>query len=302
LFARVWNRRLNAEGDVEPDRRGYVRGLSKSGFHDIAYVEWGSPTSRTPVVCVHGLTRQGRDFDYLAARLAAGGRRVVCPDLVGRGKSGRLRNPDEYALPQYCADMNVLIARLGTDQVDFVGTSLGGLIGIVLAGFPGTPIRRIVINDIGPLVPWAGLMRIGRYVADMPAAFAEIEDAERYLREVLAPFGALPDAHWRHLARHSVAWNADEQRFVMLCDPKIIRAFGNPWHYSLDLWKYWNAIEIPILVIRGIESDLLPAPLAREMERRNPRASFHEIADCGHAPALMSEDQIEVVADFLAAE
>jgi pimeloyl-ACP methyl ester carboxylesterase len=221
---------------------------------------------------------------------------------VGRGKSGRLRNPDEYALPQYCADMNVLIARLGTDQVDFVGTSLGGLIGIVLAGFPGTPIRRIVINDIGPLVPWAGLMRIGRYVADMPAAFAEIEDAERYLREVLAPFGALPDAHWRHLARHSVAWNADEQRFVMLCDPKIIRAFGNPWHYSLDLWKYWNAIETPILVIRGIESDLLPAPLAREMERRNPRAKFHQIADCGHAPALMTEDQIEVVADFLAAE
>jgi pimeloyl-ACP methyl ester carboxylesterase len=302
LFARTWNRRLNAEGDIEPDRRGYIRGLSKTGFHDIAYVDWGSPRSRPPVVCVHGLTRQGRDFDYLAARLAAGGRRVVCPDLAGRGKSGRLRNPDEYALPQYCADMNALIAHLGTDQVDFVGTSLGGLIGIVLAGFPGTPVRRIVINDIGPLVPWAGLMRIGRYVADMPTAFAEIDDAERYLREVLAPFGALNDAHWRHLARHSVAWNAEKKHYVMLCDPNIVRAFSNPWHYSLDLWKYWNAIEIPILVIRGEESDLLPATLAREMSRRNSHTRFHDIADCGHAPALMSDDQIEVVADFLTSE
>jgi len=130
-----------------------ILGLSLTGFHHVAYVDRGPEDATVPVVCVHGLSRQGRDFDYLAAELASMGRRVVCPDLVGRGLSGRLRNSDEYALPQYCADMNALVARLGAEKVDFVGTSLGGLIGIVLAGMPGNFIRRLVINDIGPFLP-----------------------------------------------------------------------------------------------------------------------------------------------------
>jgi pimeloyl-ACP methyl ester carboxylesterase len=150
-----------AKVDGEPDRTGTILGLSMSGFHSVAYTDNGPPNARIPIVCVHGLTRQGRDFDYLTAHLAAVGRRVVCPDLVGRGQSGKLLNPNEYALPQYCADMNALIAALGAKEVDWVGTSLGGLIGIVLAGLPGNPIRRLVINDIGPYLPWAGLARIG---------------------------------------------------------------------------------------------------------------------------------------------
>src|SRR3954452_23717189 len=188
----------------EPDRARTIRGLSLTGFHDLAYVDWGPTQARPPVICVHGLTRQGRDFDYLAAYLAAAGRRVVCPDLVGRGQSGRLRDPNEYALPQYCADMNALIAALDAGQVDWVGTSLGGLIGIVLAGLPGNPIRRLVINDIAPIVPSNALQRIGRYVADMPETFATLDAAERYLREVLSPFGEVADEHWAHLTRHSV--------------------------------------------------------------------------------------------------
>ena len=136
----------------EPDRAGSILGLSRSGFHEVAYVEWGPADTDDVVICVHGLTRQGRDFDYLARELAARGRRVVCPDLVGRGRSGWLRDPADYTVLQYCADMNALIARTGAGRVDWVGTSLGGLIGIVLAGLPDSPIRRLVVNDIGPVV------------------------------------------------------------------------------------------------------------------------------------------------------
>src|SRR5262249_37667384 len=159
----------------------------------VAYTDWGPPRDDVPVLCVHGLTRQGRDFDHLAYMLSAAGRRVICPDLAGRGRSGRLRNPDEYALPQYCADLNALIAHLGVKEVDRVGPSLGGLIGIVLAGLPGNPIRRLVVNDIGPYLPWSGLARLGSYVAKMPRAFATFDDAEMYFRDVLAPFGDLSD-------------------------------------------------------------------------------------------------------------
>src|SRR4029434_2465893 len=162
----------------EPDRRGTIRGLSLTGFHELAYVDWGPPDATVPVICVHGLRRQGRDSDYLASELAASGGRVVCPDLVGRGRSGHLRDPNEYALPQYCADMNALIANLGAEQVDWVGTSLGGLIGIVLAGLPKTPIRRLVISDIGPYLPWRGLARIGTYLSSAPEEFANLEEAE----------------------------------------------------------------------------------------------------------------------------
>jgi pimeloyl-ACP methyl ester carboxylesterase len=287
---------------LEPDRSGSIRGLSLSGFHELAYVDWGPSEAEIPVVCLHGLSRQGRDFDYLASDLAARERRVVCPDLVGRGRSGRLRDANEYALPQYCADINALVARLGAKQVDLVGTSLGGLIGIVLAGQPGTPIRRLVVNDIGPYLPWSGLVRIGSYLSSMPADFDGLEKVEAYLREILAPFGDLPDEHWTHLARHSVAWDAERERYVMLCDPHIVRAFRNPWHYNIDLWKYWIAIKVPIFVLRGAESDLLTADLAREMERRSPFARIHEIEGCGHAPPLMSADQIKLVSDFLSSQ
>jgi pimeloyl-ACP methyl ester carboxylesterase len=291
-----------AKVDGEPDRTGTILGLSTSGFHSVAYTDGGPANTRVPIVCVHGVTRQGRDFDYLAAHLAAAGRRVVCPDLVGRGQSGKLLNPNEYALPQYCADMNALIAALGAKEVDWVGTSLGGLVGIVLAGLPGNPIRRLVINDIGPYLPWAGLARIGSYVTTIPADFHDLGEAEAYFREVLAPFGTLTDEHWCHITRHSVAWHASRERYVMLFDPQIVRAFRNPWHYSLDLWKYWTGIKVPILVLRGVKSDMLPPELALEMVRRNPRTRVHEIEGCGHAPPLMSLEQIKPVADFLTAQ
>jgi pimeloyl-ACP methyl ester carboxylesterase len=296
------DKKANPQASLEPDRRGTLLGLSLTGFHEVAYVDWGPVHAGVPVMCVHGLSRQGRDFDYVAAELAAMGRRVVCPDLVGRGRSGKLRNSNEYALPQYCADMNALMARLDSEQVDFVGTSLGGLIGMVLAGMPGNSIRRLVVNDIGPFLPWKGLARIGTYLSAMPPDFRDLGEAEAYFREVLAPFGHLTDEEWMHITRHSVEWHASHERYVTLFDPQIVRAFRNPWHYSLDLWKYWTAIEVPILVIRGEESDMLPADLARDMMRRNPRSRVVEMKGCGHAPPLMSTDQIKLISDFLTSQ
>jgi pimeloyl-ACP methyl ester carboxylesterase len=159
-----------------------------------------------------------------------------------------------------------------------------------------------VVNDIGPYLPWPGLVRIGSYLSSMPADFDSLEEVEAYLRKVLAPFGDLPDEHWIHLARHSVAWHAERERYVMLCDPQIVRAFRNPWHYSINLWKYWTAIKVPIFVLRGAKSDLLTADLAREMERRSLFARIHEIEGCGHAPPLMSADQIKLVSGFLSSQ
>jgi pimeloyl-ACP methyl ester carboxylesterase len=285
-----------------PDRTGRILGLSKSGFHQVAYVEWGPAGADHVVICVHGLTRQGRDFDYLARELASRGRRVVCPDLVGRGRSGWLRDPADYTVLQYCADMNALIARTGAASVDWVGTSLGGLIGIVLAGIPDSPIRRLVINDIGPVVPMNALQRIGRYVADMPEAFETFDEAERYLREVLAPFGNVADEHWRHLTRHSVREDPEQGRYLTLCDPAILQALRAPANPGAHLWAYWDSIHRPIMVVRGRDSDFLPSYLSNEMARRNPNTIVHDVPGCGHAPTLMPHDQVEAVAAFLRSE
>lgn len=292
-------RATSARKAPEPARSGSVRGLSTTSFHEIAYVEWGPETDDVPVLCVHGLTRQGRDFDHLAADLARRGRRVVCPDLPGRGRSQYLSDPGDYALPQYCADMNALIARLGVREVDWVGTSLGGLIGIVLAGLPGSCIRRLVVNDIGPYVSSTGLMRIGSYLGDMPRSFVTFARAERYFRDILAPYGDLTDEQWRHITAHSVRWDETRAVFTMLCDREIARAFRNPWLVSLNLWKYWERISAPTLVLHGAKSDLLTHELCDEMLERNPNAALHRFEECGHVPPLFEPHQIKIVTDFL---
>ena len=300
-MARANERRRNISSSPSRIGRGSILGLSLTGFHEMAYVDWGPQDARAPVLCVHGLSRQGRDFDYLAAALAATGRRVVCPDLVGRGRSGRLRNPNEYALPQYCADMNALMARLEPRKWTSSERPLGGSSAWCLPGFPETPSAAWWSTISGLFCPGGDLARIGTYLSAMPPGFRDLGEAEAYFREVLAPFGDLPDERWTHITRHSVAWHASRERYVMLCDPQIVRAFRNPWQYSLDLWKYWAAIEVPILVIRGEDSDLLPGDLARDMVRRNPRARIVEMAGCGHAPPLMRAEQIACVCEFLKA-
>lgn len=289
-----------ATGMPLPDRTGSVLGVSKRGFHRIAYTEWGDPRSQRVVVCVHGLTRQGRDFDPLAAALARLGWRVVCPDLPGRGQSDRLRDHEDYVLPQYAMDLTALIARLGVDGVDWIGTSLGGLVGIVVAGQPGTPVRRLVVNDIGPFLPWQALHRIALNVVKTPAAFPDFQAVVEHTRRTLAPFGSLSDAEWEHLARHG-AEQLPDGRWHLLSDPGIAAAFRPAFFFNLSLWTYWDAIRCPTLVLRGETSDLLLPSTLAEMARRGPRADTVEIPGCGHAPALLDPEQIGIVTGWLQA-
>ena len=291
-----WAERV-APGVGEP-RQGGVLSISKRGFHRLAYAEWGEADAARVTLCAHGLTRQGRDFDMLAAELAARGGRVLCPDLPGRGRSGRLLDPFEYVLPQYCVDMTAVLAASGAASVDWVGTSLGGLIGILLAGQPNSPIRRLVINDIGPFVPWSALYRIGSYVRAKPESFPDYEAAEQYHRRTLAPFGALTDAQWRHITEHGVGRTPDG-RYHLLTDPGIGHAFQPGLLYNLNIWSYWDNIRCPVLVMRGAESDLLLRSTAEEMTRRGPGAELVELPGIGHAPALLDEAQVSLVADWL---
>ena len=269
-----------------------------AGFHRLAVWHWPGRADRVPVICVHGLTRQGRDFDVLARRLSAGGRPVWCPDLPGRGHSEWLRDPEQYHLLQYGADMNTVLARVGAQQVDWVGTSLGGLVGMMLAAQPGNPIRRLVLNDVGPYISAQALRRLGTYVGSPDRRFASLDDAQRRLRERLAPFGDLTDDEWRHLTQHSV--KPDGQGGVEFrYDPDISRTYRRWQYVSVSLWPVWNAIRCPVLVMRGADSDFLSPDTVARMKRSGPAVSTVEVAGCGHAPALMRDDQISAITSFL---
>jgi len=284
---------------LAPMRAQRVQCAGPHGLHRMAYMEWGDPANPRVLVCVHGLTRQGRDFDFLARALAAD-YRVVCPDVVGRGRSDWHAVKADYALPNYVNDMVTLIARLGVEQVHWVGTSMGGLIGMILASLPNTPIARLVLNDVGPVVTVASLRRLQDYVGKAPP-FRDIAEAESYIRTVSAPFGLLSDAQWRHLTEHEI--RPREGGGVELnYDPGIAEPFrATPLLADVDLWGIYDSIRCPTLVLRGAQSDLLTREVWREMQARGPHASGAEIPDVGHAPMLMDEAQIAVVRDFLRA-
>lgn len=283
-------------------RERFVLGLSAQGFHKVAYSEWGDPERPRTLICVHGLTRNRHDFDPLCRRLSSAFR-IACPDVVGRGGSDWLKDPAGYSYPQYLSDMNALIARLGVEGVDWLGTSMGGLIGLMLAAQPGTPIRRLIVNDVGPFIPKAALQRIAGY-AGRQRRFSDLAAAEAYFREVHAPFGRLSDAQWQHLTRHGVREATDDEGrgFRLHYDPGIAKAFTDAPPEDVDLWGLWERIACPVLVLRGTESDLLPAEVAQDMTRRGPRATLVEFPGCGHAPALMDEAQISVLRDWLAGD
>lgn len=277
--------------------------LGPHGFLRLGYTEWGPAEASRVVICAHGLTRNSRDFDPLAEALAGRGLRVAAPDMPGRGRSSRVPAED-YGYPLYVAAGAALIARLGAGDLSWVGTSMGGLVGMMLAAQPGTPVRRLVMNDIGPFIPAAALRRIGEYVGQDPR-FEGFDDVEAFLRRVHAPFGPLTDAQWRHLAVHS-AVPAEQGRLKLHYDPAIGAAFKAKPPEDIALWAVWDQVACPTLVIRGAESDLLLPRTAAEMRTRGAAASaglvrVAEVAGCGHAPALMEAGQIDLVAEFLLA-
>lgn len=290
-----WSGRGKATAPAERN----VRCISASGLHRMAYTEWGDRDNPRVLVCVHGLTRNGRDFDDLA-RAMAGDYRVVCPDVVGRGRSDWLRDPAGYGFPQYVADMMVLLARLDVETVHWFGTSMGGLIGMFIASQENSPIARLLLNDVGPVITAESLKRIGQYVGRAPR-FESHADAEKYIRLVSAPFGTLSDAQWRHLTESGLRQAADGL-FEMRYDPGI----GEPFRQALvfqdvDLWPIYDRIRCPTLVVRGADSDLLTRETLQAMATRGPQPQTIEIPEVGHAPMFLDARQIGIVRDFMRA-
>jgi pimeloyl-ACP methyl ester carboxylesterase len=279
----------------------YVQCLGSKGFHRMHYTDWGDPDNPRVVVCVHGLTRNGRDFDDLA-RALADEFRVLCPDVAGRGRSDWLYAKEDYGYPQYMADMTVLFARAtagGERAIHWVGTSMGGMLGMLLASRPNTPIRRLVLNDVGMRIPKAAMERIAAYVGKAPRC-ASLEQLEQYVRQVSAPFGPLTDAQWRHLTRHNAKQDADGL-WTMNYDPGIALPFTKGPLADIDLSGCFDTVACPTLLLRGAQSDLLLHETAVAMTQRGPRPRLVEFEGVGHAPMLMAEDQIRVVREFLLA-
>jgi pimeloyl-ACP methyl ester carboxylesterase len=278
---------------AEPRVRA-LRSLSPHGFHRVVWYEWGDAQAADVIVCVHGVGRNGRDFDVLAEALAQR-YRVVAVDMPGRGASDWLADPRDYTFPTYLTTLTALVAACGVETVGWIGTSMGGLLGMAIAAQPNTPIDRLVLNDIGPSIEPAALVRIGSYLGTDPA-FDTYADIEAYVRTVSAPFGPLTDAQWAHVTRTNVRQDA-QGKWHIAYDPGIavpFRAQPAPG----DMWPAWDAIRCPTLVLRGAQSDLLSAETAAAMSARGPRARVVAFEGVGHAPMLMERTQVDTITAF----
>jgi pimeloyl-ACP methyl ester carboxylesterase len=284
---------------TEP-RLNHVQCLDPRGLHRMAFWEWGDPANPRVLICVHGLTRQGRDFDTLARAMVAE-YRVVAPDVVGRGQSDWLADPMGYLVPAYVADMVTLLARLNAETVHWVGTSMGGLIGLSLASLRQSPIRKLVLNDVGPMLRHEGMARIGAYLG-LPMHWGTLDAAADYLWTISQGFGAHTREQWLALSRPML--KPDGDGFKPHYDPKI----AVPFHTvtpemaaagEAALWRAYDAITCPTLLLRGADSDVLTRETAREMTKRGPRARLHEFANVGHAPMMSVPEQLVVVREFL---
>lgn len=282
-------------------RMASVQCLSPEGLHNMAYKEWGAPDNPQVLICVHGLTRVSDDFDTIARELSSH-YRVICPDVVGRGRSGWFSQPQNYQIPQYVSDMVTLIAALRAPQVSYLGTSMGGLIGLVLAALRNSPIKKLIINDVGPALNAEALLRISKYVGE-PLRFATFEGGATYIRSISQTFGKHTEPEWHKF-----------------CSDVLRQDLDGMWirHYDLNLgipmqgttpeqaeagqrllWATYDAITCPTLLLRGENSDLLRKETALEMTQRGPKARLVEFADVGHAPTLVHADQIAPVKNFL---
>ncbi|MBY4729488.1 alpha/beta fold hydrolase [Cupriavidus pauculus] len=284
-------------------RLGFVQCISPAGLHRMAYHEWGDPANSRVLVCVHGLTRTGRDFDALA-RAMSDEYRVVCPDVVGRGRSDWLADPHFYTVPQYVSDMVTLIARLNAERVDWFGTSMGGLIGMGLAGLPNSPVRKLLLNDVGPRIAAQAMERIGAYLG-LPVRFKTFEEGLAYLQTISASFGRHTPEQWRELnsAILKPVQGAESLEWGLHYDPALAVPFKEtPPEAVLAgeamLWKMFEAATGPTLIVRGAQSDLLLRETVAEMVARGKQVSTVEIADVGHAPTFVDPAQIAIARNF----
>ncbi|MBV6319661.1 alpha/beta fold hydrolase [Duganella violaceipulchra] len=282
-----------------------VQCLSLAGLHRMSYKEWGDESNPNVLLCVHGVTRVGDDFDNMA-RALANDYRVICPDIVGRGRSGWLKNPQLYRVPQYVSDIVTLLARVLPDgepqTVDWFGTSMGGLIGLGLASLPDNPIRKLILNDIGPVLAPMALQRIGDYIGQ-DLRFDTYAEASKFIRDVSLTFGQHTEEEWHKLANDVLRQDKDG-KWVRHYDMGLALPFrsATPESAAADealLWSAYDAIRCPTLLVRGAESDLLSAETAALMTQRGPKARLVEIAGVGHAPTFIHDDQIAIVKQFL---
>jgi pimeloyl-ACP methyl ester carboxylesterase len=284
---------------TEP-RLNSVQCLHSRGLHRMAYWEWGDAANPRVLLCVHGLSRQGRDFDTLAGAML-GEYRVVCPDVVGRGQSDWLADPMGYQLPHYVADMVSLLARLNAQTVHWVGTSMGGLIGLGLASLARSPVQRLVLNDVGPTLQADAIARIGAYLGQ-PMRWASLDQAADYMLSISKGFGTHTREQWLALTRPMLV--ADGDGFKPRMDPSVALPFRTVTPEiaaagQAALWAGYDAITCPTLLLRGADSDLLSRETALAMTQRGPKARLHEFANVGHAPMLVQPDQVAVVREFL---
>jgi pimeloyl-ACP methyl ester carboxylesterase len=307
----------------------YVNCPDVSGGHRMAYWQWGQADAGHVVVCVHGLSRQGRDFDVLATALVEAGRgleggmRVVCPDVVGRGESDWLKDPMGYQVPVYAADMMALLLHLNASApvktLDWVGTSMGGLIGIVVAGLPRNapglpagiealpPVRKLVLNDVGPTIEWQAIVRIGMYLGQS-GEFASVQDAADAMWKISTGFGPHTPKQWLALSQHMVKPVSGEagSKFRLHYDPAMAVPFRQSTEEATKqgeaaLWHLYDSLQANTLLLRGATSDLLSSETAHAMTQRGPKARLVEFAEVGHAPTLVADDQVKTVKDFLLA-
>lgn len=278
----------------------YVLGLGYHGFHRINYLEWGKPehfNKQETLLCVHGLTRNARDFDYFAQKLC-NQYRIVCPDVVGRGDSDHLLDDESYNYLQYNADMNVLINRIGDKDLNWIGTSMGGIIGMVLASVSQSPIKRLVVNDIGPEVSRDALLSIAKYIGKS-TEFETYAEVENYLREIYPEFAPMTDEDWAQMAKYSCK-KTEQGTLKMKVDPRIGDAFRDSISYfNVDMWDIWEKITCPVLVLRGKESTFLSEETAQRMLSCGPKTSVYEFDNTGHTPTLRNDEQVSVIADWL---
>ena len=294
---------------TEP-RLHFVPCLDMQGLHQMAFWEWGEADNPRVVVCVHGLSRQGRDFDTLARTLCVD-YRVVCPDVAGRGQSEWLADPVAYQIPTYVSDMVALVARLGAAQVDWVGTSMGGLIGLGFASLRDRAgrslVRRLLLNDVGPAIRAEAVQRIGSYLG-LPKRYASVEEAADYLLTISKGFGPHTREQWLALTRPQLKAVNDDQGagFVSHYDLQIALPFKSvtPQVAAAGealLWQRYDTLNCPTLLLRGAESDLLSRETAQAMTQRGPKARLVELPGIGHAPTLVADDQVALVREFLTA-
>lgn len=289
--------------NAQTPRQHSVQCLSSAGFHHMAYREWGDAKNPKVLVCVHGLTRLGNDFDALAQAMSDE-YRVICPDVVGRGASSWLKNPMLYGIPQYLADMVALLARLDVKQVDWFGTSMGGLIGMALAAIPEAPIRRMVLNDVGPKIDFAALQRIGSYLGAQ-VSFATLDQAITYMNGLCATFGKLSPEQWVAMNTPMLRQRADGQ-WITHYDPAIAEPFKALTEEmavtgEAAAWAMFKAIPCEALSVRGAQSDLLSAATQAEMCKVGQKVKSAVIEDCGHAPTFIPAAQIAIARQYFLA-